>query len=237
MNIFALMAVALAANALPANSERLHNARSVLSEDGKNRADKLSARTALITFSGLWNGVDPYTNYAALHRPMPSTYQPLMDVEPFTKPADGGNFGIRIGWGTAQCSNHGLNHSVLDHTRDATPDGKISGHELGGGVMFALESCSITLSKPVEIPSLYWTFYEAPTGPVLNNGTISVFQNVSDTTPLKSVEVPYHDTKGFVWRKLTAFAGLKVTKIVFNPRGQNTGLNIDDIAVRISDNN
>jgi len=63
-----------------------------------------------------------------------------------------------------------------------------------------------------------------------------VFENITDTMPLKSVEVPYHDTKDFVWRKLTEFEGLKISKIVFDPRGQNTGLNIDDIAVRISDN-
>jgi len=102
--------------------------------------------------------------------------------------------------------------------------------------MFALGLCSVTFSKQIEVPSLYWTFYEPATGPVVNNGTIAVFRKISDTTPLKSVEVPYRDTKGFVWRKLTEFAGLKISKIVFDPRGQNTGLNIDDIAVRISDN-
>src|SRR5271170_6167977 len=63
-------------------------------------------QTAVITFSGLWNGLHPYTNYAILHRPLPSTYQPLMEAELFTKPVDGGDLGIRIEWINALCSNH-----------------------------------------------------------------------------------------------------------------------------------
>ena len=186
---------------------------------------------AVITFSGLWNGINPYTNYAILHRPLPSTYQPLMEAEPFTKPVDGGNLGIQIGWENALCSNHGLNRNVKDHTQDAVTNNETPNQELGGGIMFAEPPLTMTFSKPVEIPSLFWTFYEPPTRPVLKNGTISVFRNITDTTPLKTVEVPYHDTKGYVWRQLTAFAGLKISKIVFDPRDQNTGLNIDDITV------
>ena len=193
-----------------------------------------SPRTVVITFSGLWNGVDPYTNYAAPHRPIPSNYQPLLEAEPFTRPVDGGDLNIRIGWDTAQCSNHGLNGNVKDHTGDAVPN-KDSNHELGGGVMFALGQCAVTFSKPVEIPSLFWTFYEPAKRPVSKNGTITVFRDISDTTPLKTVEVPYPDQQGYVWRKLAAFEGLKISKIVFDPRGQNTGLNVDDIQVRITD--
>jgi hypothetical protein len=64
-----------------------------------------------------------------------------------------------------------------------------------------------------------------------------VFQKVADTTPLKSLEVPCHDTQGYVWRPMTAFAGLKISKIVFDPRDQDTGLNLDDLTVPINDNN
>ncbi|HSY43520.1 MAG TPA: hypothetical protein VK811_06380 [Candidatus Acidoferrum sp.] len=190
---------------------------------------------AVITFSGLWNGINPYTNFAVLHRPLPSSYQPLMEAEPFTKPVDGGNFGIRIGWDNAKCSNHGLNQNVKDHTRDAVPTNDPSIREFGGGIMFAEGPCTMTFSQPIEIPSLFWTFYEPATRPVLKNGTIAVFRNVADTTPLKSVEVPYHDARGYVWRQLTAFAGLKISKIVFDPRDQDTGLNIDDITVMVND--
>ncbi len=63
------------------------------------------------------------------------------------------------------------------------------------------------------------------------------FGNVGDTTPLKSVEVPYHDAQGYVWRQLTDFAGLKISKIVFDPRDQDTGLNLDDITVLVNGNN
>lgn len=192
---------------------------------------------AVITFSGLWNGLNPYTNYAVLHRPLPSTYQPLMAVEPLTKPVDGGNFGIRIGWDNALCSNHGLNQNVRDHTRDAAKSNEASSRELGGAILFAERPCTMTFSKPIEIPSLFWTFYEPATRPVLKNGTIAVFRNMDDTTPLKTVEVPYHDAEGYVWREITDFAGLKISKIVFDPRGQDTGLNIDDITVLINDNN
>jgi hypothetical protein len=194
-------------------------------------------KMAVITFSGLWNGINPYTNYAVLHRPLPSTYQPLMEAEPFTKPVDGANFGIRIGWDNAHCSNHGLNRNVKDHTGDAVTNNGSSNQELGGGIMFAEGPCTMTFSRPIEIPSLFWTFYEPATQPVLKNGTIAVFRNVDDTTPLKSVEVPYHDSQGYVWRQMTSFAGLKISKIVFDPRDQDTGLNIDDITVLINENN
>jgi len=189
-------------------------------------------QTAVITFSGLWNGVDPYTNYAVLHRSLPASYQPLMKAEPFTKPVDGGDLGIHIDWTNPLCSNHGLNANVHDHTGDARPTNDGTHHEFGGGILFAEPPCTMTFSQPVEIPSLYWTFYVAPTSPVLKNGTISVYRRATDTTPLKTVEVPYHDTRGYVWRKMTAFAGLTISKIVFDPRGQDTGLNIDDITVR-----
>jgi hypothetical protein len=193
-------------------------------------------QTAIITFSGLWNGVDPYTNYAILHRPLPSTYQPLMVAEPFTQPVDGGNLGIQIEWANALCSNHGLNRNVKDHTGDTTGKNEGTNHELGGGVMFAEKPCTMAFSKPVEIPSLFWTFYEPQKHPVLKNGTIAVYRNATDTTPLKSVEVPYNDPKGYVWREITAFAGLTISKIVFDPGGQDTGLNIDDMTIRVPPN-
>jgi hypothetical protein len=180
-------------------------------------------KTAVITFSGLSNGIHPYTNYAILHRPLPSTYQPLMEAEPFTKPVDGGNLGIRIEWSNALCSNHGLNRNVRDHTGDTTGNNEGSDHERGGGIMFAERPCTMTFSQAVEIPSLFWTFYEPPAHPVLKKGTIAVFRTVTDTKPLKSVEVPYQDAKGYVWRQITAFAGLAISKIIFDSGGQNTG--------------
>jgi hypothetical protein len=203
----------------------------LLSPPAIRTAAAAEPQTVVITFSGLWNGINPYTNYAVLHRPLLSSYQPLMEAEPFTKPVDGGKLGIRIGWDNALCSNHGLNRNVKDHTRDAVTNNERPHQELGGGIMFAERPLTMTFSRPIEIPSLFWTFYEPPTRPVLKYGTIAVFRNVDDTTPLKSVEVPYHDAQGYVWRQLTAFAGLKISKIVFDPRDQNTGLNIDDITV------
>jgi hypothetical protein len=195
-----------------------------------------TAQTAVITFSGLWNNIQPYTNYAILHRPLPSTYQPLLEAEPLTKPVDGGNLGIRIDWINALCSNHGLNRNVKDHTGDTTSNSDGSSHQLGGGIMFAERPCTMAFSKPVEIPSLFWTFYEPRKHPVQKNGTVSVYRNATDPIPLKSVEVPYSDPKGYVWREITAFAGLTVSKIVFDPGDQDTGLNIDDITIRASAN-
>ena len=235
MNVVPLLTVALAFNTFSASSTTPHDGRGGWDGNGTKGTYEAPSGTALITFSGLWNGVNPYTNYTVVHRPMPSDYQPLMGAEPFTKPVDGADFDIQIGWDTAQCSNHGLNASVRDHTGDAVPAGKGSSGELGGGVMFALGPTTVTFSRAVEIPSLFWTFYESATQPVTSNGTISVFRNIDDAEPVKSVEVPYRDERGYVWRELTAFAGLKISKIRFDPRGQNTGLNIDDITIRISD--
>jgi len=191
-----------------------------------------SPKTAIITFSGLWNDLHPYTNYAILHRPLPSTYQPLLEAEPFTKPVDRGNLGIQIKWVNALCSNHGLNRNVTDHTGDSTRNNDGSTHELGGGIMFAEKPCSMAFSRPVEIPSLFWTFYEPRNHPVLKNGTITVYRNATDTIPLKSVEIPYQDPQGYVWRGITAFAGLTVSKVVVDPGDQDAGLNIDDITIR-----
>jgi hypothetical protein len=159
-----------------------------------------------------------------------------MEAEPFTKPVDGGNLGIRIDWTNALCSNHGLNRNVKDHTGDITANSDGSSHEHGGAIMFAEQPCTMAFSKPVEIPSLFWTFYEPRKHPVLKNGTIAVYRNATDTTPVKSVEVPYGDSQGYVWRDITAFAGLTVSKIVFDPGGQDTGLNIDDITIRVAAN-
>jgi hypothetical protein len=234
MRIAATAVIVLAFNSFSVSSE--HSGKSQINRDESRLTGTLlkgAPRSALITFSGLWNGVNPYTNYTVLHRPIPSDYQPLMKAEPFTKPVDGADFGIRIEWDTAQTSNHGLNGSVTDHTGDAVLNDKDPNHELGRGVMFALGPCAVTFSKSIEIPSLFWTFYESSTQRVAYSGTIAVFRNISDTTPLMSVEVPYHDDKGYVWKKLTAFAGLKIAKISFDPRGQNTGLNIDDISIKL----
>jgi len=220
------------------NSLRLRAARAALAAlcwaSALVAAAAPAPSAAVITFSGLWNGIDPYANYPVLHRPLPSTYQPLMQAQPFTKPADGGNLGIRIEWINALCSNHGLNRNVRDHTGDTTGKNEGSNHELGGGVMFAERPCTMAFGKPVEIPSLFWTFYEPPKHPVLKNGTIAVFRSGTDTKPLKSVEVPYHDATGYVWREIAAFTGLTISKIVFDPGGQDTGLNIDDITIQVS---
>ncbi len=112
-------------------------------------------RTAIITFSGLYNGINPWTNLAELHRPIPQTYQPLLVPSPKTNPVDGGNLQVTITWDKAFVSNHGLNPNVEDHTGDN------SGvhHELGGGVLFGISRFSMSFSKPVEISSLWWTYY------------------------------------------------------------------------------
>ena len=184
-------------------------------------------RTANITFSGLYNGINPWTNLAELHRPIPRTYQPLLSPSRGTHPVDGGKLQVTITWDKAFVSNHGLNQNVEDHTGDN------SGvhHELGGGVLFGISRYSMSFSKPVEISSLWWTYY-LPYTFASERGSISVYKMRDDTVQLKSVELNYSDSKGYVWHELASFSRIAISKIVFDPGVEGYGLNIDDIVVR-----
>jgi hypothetical protein len=181
--------------------------------------------TATITFSGLYNGINPWTDFAVVHRPMPSNYQPLLSPSPATRPVDGGNLNVTITWDKACVSNHGFNQNVQDHTGDN------SGihHELGGGVLFGTTRYSMSFSKPVEISSLWWTYY-LPYTFGAKKGSISVFK-IGDDVPLKSVELNYSDSRGYVWHEMTNFSGMLISKIVFDPGVEGYGLNVDDMVV------
>jgi hypothetical protein len=180
----------------------------------------------VITFSGLYNGIDPWTDFTVVHRPLPQTYQPLMAPSPNTHPVDGGNLGITIKWENAFVSNHGFNGNVKDHTGDNTGQK----NELGGAVLFGFPPFfSMTFSKPVEIPSLFWTYYFP--NPAKKRGTISVYLNPNDTTPAKTVEINYPDQKAYIWREMKDFAGLAISKISFEAGDGPIGLNIDDITI------
>lgn len=184
-----------------------------------------SPKTALITFSGVYNGTHPWSDISVVHRPMPSNYQPLMEPSPRTTPVDGGDLHTLITWEGACVTNRGYNPHVFDHTGDNGG----SRHEWGGGVLFGTSSFAMTFSRPVEIPSLFWTFYI----PTTKAGIISVYRRPGDRLPLKSVELSYPDTKGYVWRQLTGFDGLSIQKITFDPGDDthSTGLNIDDMTI------
>jgi hypothetical protein len=182
--------------------------------------------TATITFSGLYNGINPWTNLAVVHRPMPPNYQPLLSPSPGTSPVDGGNLDVAITWDKACVSNHGFNQNVVDHTGDN------SGihHEFGGGVLFGTTRYSMSFSKPVEISSLWWTYY-LPYTFGAKKGSISVFK-MGDDVPLKSVELNYSDSRGYVWHEMTNFSGMLISKIVFDPGVEGYGLNVDDMVVQ-----
>lgn len=182
--------------------------------------------TATITFSGLYNGINPWTNFAVVHRPMPPTYQPLLSPSPRTRPVDGGNLNVAITWDKACVSNHGFNQNVRDHTGDN------SGihHELGGGVLFGTSRYSMSFSKPVEISSFWWTYY-LPYAFGAKKGSISVFKMRDDVIPLKSMELDYFDSRGYVWHEMTNFSGMLISKMVFDPGIEGYGLNVDDMVV------
>jgi hypothetical protein len=200
----------------------------VLADDGAARSGQGNTRqgSVLITFSGLYNGISPFTDITIAHRPIPPSYQPLREASPNTQPVDGGNLQTKVLWDNAFVSNHGFNPRVVDHTGD----NRGAAHELGGGVLFGTSRYQMTFSHPVEIPSLFWTYFIATT----KTGTISAYGNPGDISPLKVVHLNYPDAKGYVWRELTDFAGLAITRIAFDPGDDThaTGLNIDDMTVR-----
>ena len=183
--------------------------------------------TALITFSGLYNTPDA----GPLQGEIPASYQPLRDSFPRIVPADGKNLHVTITWDHALSSNRGANAGVHDHTGDDQADDK----SLGGGVMFGTVPFSVSFDRPVEISSLFWTYYVGGGGTPLV-GKISAYRNVDDTTPVRSVEISYQEEQGYVWQEKTSFAGLLITKLVFDPGDGSDAclraLNIDDITVR-----
>ncbi len=186
-----------------------------------------TGNTALITFSGLYDS--PSTE--PLQVEIPASYQPLRDPSPRTVPADGKSFHVTMAWEHAFASNRGANPGVHDHTGDDQSDDK----SLGGGVLFGIHPFSVSFDQPVEIPSLFWTYYVGGGGAPLV-GKISAYRNAADTTAVKSVEINYQDEQGYVWREITGFTGLRISKLAFDPGDGSDerlhALNIDDITVR-----
>jgi len=196
--------------------------------------DTTSVSSAVITFGGLYNKANTVMGAPIAQASMPSSYQPLSMSYPQTKPIDGGNVGRMIIWDNVNVSNHGANPGVSDHSGDSDPaDGT-----LGGGVIFGTSPYSMTFSQPVEIPSLFWTYYAAYPD-VAKKGTISVYANAGDSTPVKTVELTYSDPAAYAWHGMTDFAGMQISKIVFSPgtrtNGDGMALNIDDITVKLKD--
>jgi hypothetical protein len=185
-----------------------------------------SANSATITFSGMYTKNNPLTGQAHV----PQSYQPLISPIADTTPIDGGNLGIKIAWAGAIASNRGVNSGVQDHTHDSAENGS---H--GGAVMFGLAPMSMTFSQPVEIPSLFWTYYKQ-TPDAKSQGSISVYTAKDDAAPAKSVPLNYTDATGYVWYKQTEFEGMFISKIVFTPaidkNGKSYPLNIDDVVIR-----
>lgn len=186
------------------------------------------ADTAVITFSSLFDGTVAANGAKAQQRPLTQSYQPLMQVSPDGKPADGGNLQVTITWDNAATSNPCANHLVSDHTGDNSGTDK----EIAGGVLFGGAPFTMTFDKPVKIPSFFWTFYSGAGG-TQEKGTVTVYTNATDTTPAKSIDITYGDAVGYIWREEKGLADLPITKIVFDPGGK--ALNIDDITVQTAE--
>ena len=186
------------------------------------------AKSALLTFSGPYNGIYPFPAHTVVHPPMPATYQPLLAASPQTHPVDGGDLGVTITWINACVSNHGFNPRIHDHTGDH----RGPGDEIGGAVFFNTEPFGMNFSQPVEIPSFFWTYYvNSPENQ--RHGKISAYAHVNDSVPIKILNVDYPEKDSYHWREIKGLAGIPISKLTFEPGNNGSGLNIDDMTVRM----
>ena len=66
--------------------------------------------------------------------------------------------------------------------------------------MFSTQTFSMTFSQPVEIPSLFWSYYyPGVTGGKV--GSITVYKNADDTDPTKNTSLDYTEAAGYVWKE------------------------------------
>jgi hypothetical protein len=144
------------------------------------------ASAALVTFSGLRNGINTATDPEITNPsngntgdPIPSNYQPLLNkyLAPGTNNYDGAAIGVTITWANAQIVAQSPGFpSVNDHTGMVTPsDNAEVGAYIDHGIL------DIQFDKSVEIPSLYFANF-------VGGGPYSIvfqgYTNVGDATPV-----------------------------------------------------
>lgn len=127
------------------------------------------ATAALITFSGLNNGVNTTTDPGTTGQgtPVPSNYQPLLNA--YTAPGgnvNGSNIGVTITWGTVAGNTSaaltpGTTTGSSDHTYS------VNSTDTAGEDVYDSGNLSVTVffSRPITLPSFFFAYHQATAAP------------------------------------------------------------------------
>jgi hypothetical protein len=193
-------------------------------------------RAALITFSGLHNGITTATDPedTSTSSFIPINYQPLQNAYPAPGGnVDGANLGVSITWGTAKVAEFPDNPGVNDHTHQVTPTDNANENLLD----IPHSTITLTFSAPVTLPDLWFGYNSGPTSAPLLNTSFSGFTLQSDSTPVVAFDQTYPGGGPIVWQEVTGFGTTPLEKITIitdsgNTLGGTDGyFQLDDITV------
>jgi hypothetical protein len=131
---------------------------------------------------------------------------------------DGGPLDVSVTWdGVMSSAGTPYNGAITDHTGDSA--GMIA-YDDGESTM------TIEFSKPVEIPSFYYSYYDN------SAGTLPLFQAYTHIGDAIAVDTFAGDYPGgaYNWQQETGFGGIPVQEVKFSGDGGDY-LSLDDIAV------
>lgn len=182
------------------------------------------ARAAVITFSGLNNGVNTATDphNTTTGNAIPSNYQPLMNAYPAPGGnTDGGNIGVTITYASSFVAAKASNNTVNDHTQMATATDSAQVNLYDN----SQTTISLTFDKAVAVPSFWYAFFASGT----YSGTFSAYTNAADTTPAATYTFGPSAKTSYAWAEETRFGDTPLRKLTFTRSAQY--LQIDDITV------
>jgi hypothetical protein len=173
------------------------------------------SQAALVTFSGLHNGINTATDPENFNtgQPIPANYQPLLHAYPAPNSnTDGANIGVTITWNQASIAAQPFG-GVFDHTADVSTD--------NAEVLGYIDSADflVTFSQPVLIPSFFFANFNGG-GPY--GIRFQGFTNPGDATPaydsgpLTYNQASSHPGGGYDWIQETGLAGTLVQQIRFS---------------------
>jgi hypothetical protein len=181
-------------------------------------------QAAVITFSGLNNGVNTATDpeNTTTGQAIPSSYQPLMNAYPAPGGnTDGGNIGVTISYLNSFVAAKASNSGVNEHTHQVTPTDTANENLYDNGT----NPITLTFDQQVSVPSFYYAFFGAATYSV----TFSAYTNAADPTPVVTYNAGPTAVGSYAWTQVTQFGTTPIQKITFSRSAQY--LQLDDITV------
>ena len=192
------------------------------------------ATAALITFSGLNNGVNTTTDPGTTGQgtPVPSNYQPLLNA--YTAPGgnvNGSNIGVTITWGTVAGNTSaaltpGTTTGSSDHTYS------VNSTDTAGEDVYDSGNLSVTVffSRPITLPSFFFAYHQATAAP--ETAMFKGYTLPGDTTPAVTFTGSYPGSTGLAWQQATGFGSTPLEQVTFLGNTV-TQMQIDDLTVNV----